>query len=90
MAGSYRHIVNSRNEFRGVELIDDLGDAYEALEECYDIIRHLSGDDKAKIHEAWREGHLRRACPSNADDPISSYERYWERDEDDESLAATG
>jgi hypothetical protein len=39
MAGSYRHITNGDGSFRGVELLDNLGDACEALEECYDMIR---------------------------------------------------
>ena len=42
MAGSYKHIINRDGEFTGTELIDNLGDAYEALEECYDMIQYLS------------------------------------------------
>lgn len=64
MAGSYRHIVNDDNEFYGdigeELLIDDLGDAYEALEECYDIILFLSGGDITKIAEAYAKGHLQK------------------------------
>lgn len=52
MAGSYRHITNDDGSFRGIDLIDDLGDAYEALEECYLMIQFLTGGDKAKIDEA--------------------------------------
>lgn len=55
MAGSYSHIVDKDNKFKGVELIENLGDAYEALEECWHIIDILSGSDKDKINEAYYE-----------------------------------
>lgn len=42
MAGSYRHIVNHDGSFRGIELIDNLGDALEALQDCYEIIQRLT------------------------------------------------
>lgn len=37
MAGSYRHLVGRDGKFT-FDLIDNLGDAYEACEECFDII----------------------------------------------------
>lgn len=40
MAGSWNHINTEGNEFYGVCLLDHLGDAYEALEECWFIIRY--------------------------------------------------
>lgn len=49
MAGSYSHIVDKDNNFLGTELLDHLGDAYEALEECHAIIRILTGGDKEKV-----------------------------------------
>lgn len=52
MAGSYRHITDSKNNFIGVDLLDHMGDAYEALEECWHIINILSEGDKNKICEA--------------------------------------
>ena len=55
MAGSYKHIVDNENKFIGIDLIDNLGDAYEALEECHALIRILSGDSKQKIFEAHRQ-----------------------------------
>ncbi len=55
MAGSYRHITDKDNNFRGVELIKNLGDAYEALEECWHFIDILSGGDKEKIAAAHLE-----------------------------------
>ncbi len=81
MAGSYRHITNSNNEFIGTDLIGDLGDAYEALEECYEMILFLTGGDKAKVHEAWRDGYFKKHCPpSNL--PLATYERFWEADDE--------
>lgn len=51
MAGSYNHIVDEDGKFRGTALIDNLGDAYEALEECYRMIQVLADGDKERI--AW-------------------------------------
>ena len=56
MAGSYRHIVDSdgnlvpNEEF--IEHIENLGDAYEAIEECWYLINILSSGDKKKIEKA--------------------------------------
>ncbi|NJL25038.1 MAG: hypothetical protein HC902_07600 [Calothrix sp. SM1_5_4] len=55
MAGSYSHIVNDKNDFIGTELLDNLGDAYEALEECWYMINFLAGGDKKKVFEAHRK-----------------------------------
>ncbi len=52
MAGSYAHIVDKDNNFIGIELIDNLGDAWEALEECYNMIQYLTGGDRNKLAEA--------------------------------------
>lgn len=32
MAGSYRHITNENNQYSGIDLIENLGDASQALE----------------------------------------------------------
>ncbi len=58
MAGSYRHLIHDDGTFAGVELLDHLGDAYEALEECYLMIQQLSGGDPERIARAWMEGYL--------------------------------
>lgn len=72
MSGSYSHCVHvaadGTHHFRGVDLLDHLGDAYGALQEMFDMIEHLSGGDRSKIlaaHDAHcvkRYGgvHLRR------------------------------
>jgi hypothetical protein len=51
MAGSLRHIIGSDGKLT-MELIDNLGDAYEALEECYALIIELSGGDMEKVSAA--------------------------------------
>ena len=76
MAGSYRHITNKNNRFIGTSLLDNLGDAHEALEECYMMILHLTGGDKKKIFEAWRDGYHQPACNRLADP--GTEEEYWE------------
>lgn len=78
MAGSYRHLVDSDGNFRGIALIGDLRDAYEALEECYEMIHFLTGGDKTKIYEAWRDGYFKQYCPPE-NDP-GTVEEFWERD----------
>jgi hypothetical protein len=52
MAGSLNHITSDDGEFIGIDLIDNLGDAYEALEDCFHLIAILSGGDKDKINTA--------------------------------------
>lgn len=85
MAGSYRHIVNANNEFIGLRLLENGRDVYDALEECYDMIQWLSGGDKQRIFEAWRDGHLyRRASLENAE-RFGKYEIFWHDDAADES-----
>jgi hypothetical protein len=53
MAGSYNHIVKKPSgKFQGVELLDNLGDAWEALEECFGMIWYLADGDAEKVEEA--------------------------------------
>ena len=76
MAGSYRHITNPDGSFLGTELIGNLRDAYEALEECYLMIQHLTGGDKSKIYEAWKGGYFEKCCPPSNTPP--TLEKFWE------------
>jgi hypothetical protein len=48
MAGSLNHIIDSNGKFC-MDSIENLGDAYEALEECFMIIYELAGGDSKKI-----------------------------------------
>lgn len=43
MAGSFNHIVDSNEGFT-MEYIENLGDAEEALRECFDLITILGGN----------------------------------------------
>ena len=42
MAGSWGHITDEEGRFAGIALIENLGDAYEALEECYGMVQVLA------------------------------------------------
>jgi hypothetical protein len=85
MAGSYKHCIKTFKDgtyrFRGVELLDGLGDAYEALEEMFDMIEFLSGGDKQRILEA-HEAHCRKRY-GGVHYPQTVDQFFWQ-DEDDE------
>ncbi len=51
MAGSLSHIVGRDGHFT-MSLIENLGDAHEALEQCYLLIIELSGGDMGKVSAA--------------------------------------
>lgn len=55
MAGSYDHIVDKEGRFIGTRLIDNLGDAYEALEECYGMIQWLANGHALRVTAAKME-----------------------------------
>lgn len=75
MAGSYRHITDANNKFIGIKLIENLGDSYEALEECWHIINILSNGDKQKISDA----HLEYIKKIGGDVEYVKSKNYWER-----------
>jgi len=56
MAGSYKHCVTDSGELlewsQFVDMIENLGDAFEAVEEMHWMIRYLANGDQAKIKEA--------------------------------------
>lgn len=56
MAGSYKHVIDDNGKLRSnedfINYIENLGDAYEAIEEMYYIIQYLSGNDTDSINEA--------------------------------------
>lgn len=74
MAGSYRHIVNSDNKFIGCDLIENLGDACSALQDCYAIIKELGGTH-ARIYRA--KVTIHKQLFPNEKFPFS-YHEYWE------------
>lgn len=48
MARSFRHIVGDDGKFT-IELINDMGDAYGALRECFNIIALLTDGHTAAV-----------------------------------------
>jgi len=55
MAGSYKHCVKTNGKFNEngfTDMIENLGDAYEACEQMYYMIHYLTNGDKKKIEEA--------------------------------------
>ncbi len=80
MAGSYRHVTDGEGRYLGLDMIDDLGDASEALEECVMMIRHLTGGDKTKIYRAYLEGYLRPSFEHHADTTFTEkgVDEFWE------------
>lgn len=57
MAGSLNHIISEEGKFT-MGSIDNLGDAHEALDECFKIIYELADGDMAKISAACRKHGL--------------------------------
>jgi hypothetical protein len=57
MAGSLNHIIGEDGHFT-MASTDNLGDAYEALDECFKIIYHLSKGDSSKVSSACRALNL--------------------------------
>ena len=51
MAGSLNHIVGKDGHFK-MGLIENLGDAHEALHECFEIIRVLTGGNVDTVNAA--------------------------------------
>jgi hypothetical protein len=51
MAGSFNHLVDEDGKFK-FDSIENLGDAYEACEQCFYIIQHLADGDLGIINQA--------------------------------------
>lgn len=83
MAGSYRHCIDSEGKFLGRRWhLDNLGDAYEAIEEMYYMLQYLSGGSKEKLFEAYREGYCKTHIPSENMKHITIKNFYPEPDEE--------
>ena len=76
MAGSFRHITNSDGSFSGMDLIENMRDASECIEECYDMIAYLTGGDKKKMWEAWKKGYAMKKLPQS-NRSLFGYRGYW-------------
>ena len=55
MAGSLSHIVDVETGKYRFDLIENLGDAYEALDECFYLIKAMTGGEKEEINEYCRD-----------------------------------
>jgi len=87
VAGSYRHVTNSDGSYRGIDLLDNLGDASEAIEEMWQMIAYLSKefaelddiepDQRHLIHEAWRYG-VERPPENTANESICGFDSFWD------------
>ena len=92
MAGSYRHVTNADGSFRGTDLLDNLGDAYEALEEMHAMIewladRYFEGgygptSRREAIHLAWLEGYAKTHYPPEnvANESICGFNAFWDEE----------
>jgi len=50
MAGSLNHIVGNDGHFT-MDTIENMGDAHEALHECFEIIRSMSAGDCDMVND---------------------------------------
>src|SRR2546422_121813 len=77
-------VTNTDGSWRGLDLIDNGGDAAEAIDEMWKMIdwlaRELSPTEPRRaIHQAWLEGYLRPLNNGNAVNPsIASFESFWD------------
>jgi hypothetical protein len=53
MAGSYEHTIDSdTGNYRGVDLLENMGDMHEAVEQMFFMIGHLADWDRDRIKKA--------------------------------------
>lgn len=88
MAGSFMHVVPLKSaEDQAHPRLDLVNgsqrDMWQAIEELYAMIHHLTGGDRVKMFEAWRQGyHLKYNPASNADlDGTRTPEEFWRDNE---------
>ena len=65
MAGSYDHLRNDDTGAFRFDLIENLGDAHEACEECFYIIDWLTGGDQSKVKAALADYYADKPSPTN-------------------------
>lgn len=78
MAGSYMHCRGPLGKFR-FDLIDNLGDAYEACKEMFEMIEILTGGDKNLIADAIN-GYLKRINPGIEERHLYTADRIFKHD----------
>ena len=61
MAGSYNHIVDNDGNFK-FDSIENMGDAYECIEECFWLINYLSNGDRTEINKAIAMMYSKEKC----------------------------
>ena len=57
MAGSLNHIVDSDTGEFDMDLIENLGDAYEALKECFYLIKAMTGGKMEEVNQYCKDLH---------------------------------
>ena len=57
MAGSLNHIVSETGKFT-MATIENMGDAHEALHECFELIRILSLGQKENVNAICKRKHF--------------------------------
>ena len=55
MAGSYHHCVDEKTGGFNFDLIENMGDAWEACHEMFWMIRHLTGNNAQRIDQVVEE-----------------------------------
>ncbi len=71
MSGSLAHIIGKDGKFR-MDLIENGGDAQEALEDCFEVIVHLAEGDMQRVSAACKAASVADPyCPQRTlDDPM--------------------
>jgi lipopolysaccharide biosynthesis regulator YciM len=81
MAGSYRHCIDKNFNLYDPEylsgMIENMGDAYEAIEEMALMIKFLSNSDERKIYEA-QEFCYSQIVPSYGGRSFESWKISWD------------
>jgi len=58
MAGSLNHIVDENTGQFRMDLIENMGDAHEALDECFKIILELTGGKMNQVNKVCNKLNL--------------------------------
>lgn len=93
MAGSYKHVTTENGELisngKFAEMIENIGDAYEVVEEMYHMIQFLARGDKDKIEKARKQIYEKRKMLITDLDIATVeqlHDRLWDKHDIPESL----